>query len=123
MQTSQLSQAGFYLLGALVHLRQGKVVKVHGLLQLQSWIAEHWHVECAMIELVQAKRWLVENELAEERPLGYVVTELGCEYLEYKLPEFMPLAPLYSEGDGLKLPDPVRRQAQPGTKAAKRHRY
>lgn len=89
MKLSEPTQEGFYLLGALAHLGLQKEVKVHGLMQVHAWITQHWNIECKLIELVRSRPWLLENELIEERPLGYSVTDLGLEYLKYKQPRFM----------------------------------
>lgn len=115
---STSDEIGFYLLGALAHLKQEKSgVAVFGLSQVQEWAKNYWKCELSLLQAVRSKQWLVDNELIEERVLGYAITELGIEYLAYHLPDFLPVAPLYDERGGLKLQITSN---QAGTKAAKR---
>lgn len=82
------------LLGALWHLNRASSSAIS--FGLQSVISEtqlQWEVPLTMVEVVQAKRWALENDLIDDRGVGYTINTLGEEYLRFKKPEYEPPPP------------------------------
>jgi hypothetical protein len=86
MELSKPDQVGFYLLAALFHLEEEKKGLIHGLNKIQIFALNTWGETLSLRGLVTSKRFLVENELIEERVLGYMITGLGIEYLQFHRP-------------------------------------